>query len=327
MEAGERASAKLAWNSSDFGFEAAGVPVAHVAAAAAAAFDGRGELPRRTPIRWTRRITRPRWRTRKGIATRSTRRRLGRAPDVPRPAEAGKTLGVHAAGRRETRRAAGTRGTASSVRGYRRRPGHGPGPRRFRRPANPRPPRRAQDQPGKFHNVAISARADGLPISPRLSPLVAGAGSAPIGAAARRSHANARHSADAGAAVVPPPLAIGDDEINNGASPRSPLAQRTPSAALFSPYNMVKLIPAKEHTEMFGQHREPSAADWDCEEEEDETRRRWVAVVAIGAEDDRRVQATRADAPLGAAAAARIWRREIEMERVSESESEYSTAA
>ena len=82
--------------------------------------------------------------------------------------------------------------------------------------------------------------------------------------------ANARHSADAGAAVVPPPLAIGDDEINNGASPRSPLAQRTPSAVLFSPYNMVKLIPAKEHTEMFGQYREPSAADWDCEEEEDD---------------------------------------------------------
>ena len=132
--------------------------------------------------------------------------------------------------------------------------------------------RRAQDQPGKFHNVAISARADGPPISPRLlSPLVAGAGSAPIGAG-RSSilSANARHSADAGAAVVPPPLAIGDDEINNGASPRSPLAQRTPSAVLFSPYNMVKLIPAKEHTEMFGQYREPSAADWDCEEEEDD---------------------------------------------------------
>ena len=40
-------------------------------------------------------------------------------------------------------------------------------------------------------------------------------------------------------------------EINNGASPRSPLAQRTPSAVLFSPYNMVKLIPAKEHTEQY----------------------------------------------------------------------------
>ena len=46
--------------------------------------------------------------------------------------------------------------------------------------------------------------------------------------------------------------------------------QRTPSAVLFSPYNMVKLIPSKEHSEMFGQYREPSAADWDCEEEDDD---------------------------------------------------------
>ena len=36
----------------------------------------------------------------------------------------------------------------------------------------------------------------------------------------------------------------------------APLQQR--GGVLFSPYNMVKLIPSKEHSEMFGQYREPS---------------------------------------------------------------------
>ena len=38
-----------------------------------------------------------------------------------------------------------------------------------------------------------------------------------------------------------------------------PLTER--GNVLFSPYNMVKLIPSKEHSEMFGQYREPSYAD------------------------------------------------------------------
>ena len=38
-----------------------------------------------------------------------------------------------------------------------------------------------------------------------------------------------------------------------------PLTER--GNVLFSPYNMVKLIPSKEHSEMFGQYREPSYSD------------------------------------------------------------------
>ena len=38
-----------------------------------------------------------------------------------------------------------------------------------------------------------------------------------------------------------------------------PLLTRPPACVrAVSPYNMVKLIPSKEHSEMFGQWREPS---------------------------------------------------------------------
>ena len=49
---------------------------------------------------------------------------------------------------------------------------------------------------------------------------------------------------------------------------RSPLKARRTSNVAFSPFNMVKIIPSKEHSEMYGQYREPSWPDDDELEEE-----------------------------------------------------------
>ncbi len=42
---------------------------------------------------------------------------------------------------------------------------------------------------------------------------------------------------------------------------------RRPPLPCAAQYNMVKLIPAKEHSEMFGQYREPTYEDWLVDDE------------------------------------------------------------
>ena len=108
---------------------------------------------------------------------------------------------------------------------------------------------RIQGQAGQFHTVQVRATPEGKAISPRLlSPLQPpSARSASRGILSASKHsARAEKCADNG---VP------------GSPARAPLGQR--GGVLFSPYNMVKLIPSKEHSEMFGQYREPSYFDDD----------------------------------------------------------------
>uniref|UniRef100_A0A7S0IIL6 SAP domain-containing protein n=1 Tax=Calcidiscus leptoporus TaxID=127549 RepID=A0A7S0IIL6_9EUKA len=91
--------------------------------------------------------------------------------------------------------------------------------------------KRNMDQAGKFLGVEVRSSPGGQPISPRLlSPLVG---------IVKRSPAHGSQS--------------------RGGMKRSPLRPRV-GAVVFSPFNQVKLIPSKEHTEMFGQYIEPS---WD----------------------------------------------------------------
>ena len=107
---------------------------------------------------------------------------------------------------------------------------------------------RSSGQVGQFHAVQVRATPEGKAISPRLlSPFVKPAsarGSAggdsqrSILSSARKSKTNSARISD---------------------SPGGPLSQRP--GVLFSPYNMVKLIPSKEHSEMFGQYREPTFDD------------------------------------------------------------------
>ena len=67
-------------------------------------------------------------------------------------------------------------------------------------------------------------------------------------------------------------LAVGGDASAAASAPRPPLTPRSSAkqnGVMFSPYNMVKLIPAKEHSEMYKQYREPSWDDiWDGDEED-----------------------------------------------------------
>ena len=99
---------------------------------------------------------------------------------------------------------------------------------------------RVTGQSGQFHAVQVRATPEGKAISPRLlSPLQKHSGRD-----SARGILSGKKSARRG---------------GEGATPRSPggpLQQR--SGVLFSPYNMVKLIPSKEHSEMYGQYREPS---------------------------------------------------------------------
>ncbi len=106
---------------------------------------------------------------------------------------------------------------------------------------------RARDQAGKFHAVEVRANPGGQPINPSLlSPL-------------KPPRQNPQPS---------PILSKGKHQAD---SPRRrlPLAQspRTPKLS-FSPFNMIKVIPSKEHTEMFGQYREPS--NWDVDDDEED---------------------------------------------------------
>ena len=99
---------------------------------------------------------------------------------------------------------------------------------------------RVTGQSGQFHAVQVRATPEGKAISPcLLSPLQKHSGRD-----SARGILSGKKSARRG---------------GEGATPRSPggpLQQR--SGVLFSPYNMVKLIPSKEHSEMYGQYREPS---------------------------------------------------------------------
>ena len=91
---------------------------------------------------------------------------------------------------------------------------------------------RITGQAGQFQSVQVRATPEGKPISPRLlSPLV-----------------RSRSSTFQGI--------LSDSRKEPGSSTPKGLTDR--NSVLFSPYNMVKLIPSKEHSEMFGQYREPS---------------------------------------------------------------------
>lgn len=104
---------------------------------------------------------------------------------------------------------------------------------------------REHHQAGKFHSVEVRACPDGQPISPRLlSPLVNRASGNGILNTSRRS--------------------------SNGSS-CSPLKASGRSNVLFSPYNMVKLIPSKEHSEMYGRYREPTYNDSLFDDDEEST--------------------------------------------------------
>ena len=100
-------------------------------------------------------------------------------------------------------------------------------------------------QAGQFHAVQVRATPEGKAISPRLlSPLVTSArgGTGLPSGILSSSKKSARRAPDS-------------DRSSVSESP-APLQQR--GGVLFSPYNMVKLIPSKEHSEMFQQYREPS---------------------------------------------------------------------
>ena len=93
-------------------------------------------------------------------------------------------------------------------------------------------------QAGQFHAVQVRATPEGKAISPRLlSPLVQAPPQTP------KSGILSSNRSRGGGGTTPKPL-----ESRGG--------------VLFSPYNMVKLIPSKEHSEMFGQYREPTAEDY-----------------------------------------------------------------
>ena len=98
---------------------------------------------------------------------------------------------------------------------------------------------RITGQAGHFHAVQVRATPEGKAISPRLlSPL-------------QKSSAR-----DKG--ILSSKRMRGDEP----ASP-APLSSSARGNVLFSPYNMVKLIPSKEHSEMYGQYRDPAAGGYD----------------------------------------------------------------
>ena len=105
---------------------------------------------------------------------------------------------------------------------------------------------RVTGQSGQFHAVQVRATPDGKAISPRLlSPLQP-------------------HSQRDSARGILSAKKRKSNGSSSARSPGGPLQQR--SGVLFSPYNMVKLIPSKEHSEMYGQYQEPSyVADEDDE--------------------------------------------------------------
>ena len=106
---------------------------------------------------------------------------------------------------------------------------------------------RSTGQAGQFQSVQVRATPDGKAISPRLlSPLVTSKNRPQQGIlSSSRPNSARKDSARKG-------------ESSDCGTPK-PLTER--GNVLFSPYNMVKLIPSKEHSEMFGQYREPSYSD------------------------------------------------------------------
>ena len=107
---------------------------------------------------------------------------------------------------------------------------------------------RMTGQAGQFQSVQVRATPEGKAISPRLlSPLVQTSSRPHQGilSSSRRSARKENVQQESQTSCGTP-----------GGTPK-PLTER--SGVLFSPYNMVKLIPSKEHSEMFGQYREPSA--------------------------------------------------------------------
>lgn len=101
---------------------------------------------------------------------------------------------------------------------------------------------RRVDQAGKF--LGVEVRASGKEINPQLvSPLKP----------ARRLECPSPSILSAGRrAAGEPPL--------RGAEPR----------LVFSPFNQVKLIPSKEHSEMYGKYREPSWEDGEDSDDADD---------------------------------------------------------
>ena len=96
---------------------------------------------------------------------------------------------------------------------------------------------RDQGQSGQFHAVQVRATPEGKAISPRLlSPLVQTQRTPKCGILSSKRERG---------------------DISKRSEPGTPKPLGDRGGVLFSPYNMVKLIPSKEHSEMFGQYREP----------------------------------------------------------------------
>jgi len=110
---------------------------------------------------------------------------------------------------------------------------------------------RSTGQAGQFQSVQVRATPEGKAISPRLlSPLVQNSGRPQQGilSSSRNKSARKEYRHD-------------DCGGTPKGTPHKPLSERT-GGVLFSPYNMVKLIPSKEHSEMFGQYRDPAYNDY-----------------------------------------------------------------
>jgi hypothetical protein len=116
---------------------------------------------------------------------------------------------------------------------------------------------RITGQVGQFHAVQFRATPEGKAISPRLlSPLQPGS-------------ARGNNATPAGILSSSKKMAhrsVMSDRPPSSPAPGQPGKER---GILFSPYNMVKLIPSKEHSEMYRQYREPSYVGLEDEEEEE----------------------------------------------------------
>lgn len=123
---------------------------------------------------------------------------------------------------------------------------------------------RTTGQAGQFHAVQVRATPEGKAISPRLlSPLISSArGNGTPGVLKGGILSSSKKNAYAKRASF-----SGSESDRSVAQSPAPLGSR--GGVLFSPYNMVKLIPSKEHSEMFGQYREPCHFADDDESDEE----------------------------------------------------------
>jgi len=130
--------------------------------------------------------------------------------------------------------------------------------------------RRHSGQAGMFHSVEVKANDGGAAINPvLLSPLLnckATAGAPSPAKSARAVGKNWEMNSPRASAMPRTPKGL----TPIGTPTRSPLCPRSNGTVLFSPFNMVKLIPAKEHSENYGQYREPSYDDDDGLDEDEE---------------------------------------------------------